>query len=94
MTQESINESIALNEKVIIMFGTYWNLQCYKMKPILEQIIEDGIKVVNIDIEVDVDLKTEYNISMIPTMLCYKNGNLVDNIVGISSKDMLIEELS
>jgi thioredoxin 1 len=59
--------------------------------PILEKFAEEnpGIKVVKVNVDDNQELAMEHNISSIPSLLVFKNGEAVDFAVGLQSKSAL-----
>lgn len=76
---------------VIVDFSTDWCGPCRLLKPYLEELDKtaDGrYKVVMIDAEREADLAAEYNITQVPVVLVFKQGQVVGNkFVGMASKD-------
>ena len=78
-------------------FESYKNgeLPCRMVGPIISELAEeyDGkIVVGKCDVEENDDVAAEYGIRNIPTILFFKNGELVDKFVGAASKAILDEK--
>ena len=74
---------------VLVDFWAEWCGPCKMVAPILDELATeyDGkIKIGKLNIDDDQDLATEYNIRAIPTLLIFKGGQVVDQIVGLRSK--------
>ena len=95
MTTKSIAdnnfESEVLNSSkpVLVDFWAEWCGPCKTIGPILEEISKekkDQIIVAKINIDKNPDTPIKYGIKGIPTLMLFNNGNLVDTMVGSSSK--------
>ena len=81
---------------VLVDFYADWCGPCQLMVPILEQVnaqLSGKIKVVKIDTEKYPELATEYEISALPTLVLFKEGQPVDRIEGAMSTPQLVQHL-
>jgi thioredoxin len=81
---------------VLVDFYADWCGPCQLMVPILEQVntqLSGKIKVVKIDTEKYPELATEYEISALPTLVLFKEGQPVDRIEGAMSAPQLVQHL-
>ncbi len=88
-------EVLEENGLVLVDFWASWCGPCKMLGPILDELSEEintKICKVNVD-EVDT-LAREYGIRSIPTMIIFKDGKPVDQLVGLMQKDSLKEKLS
>ena len=79
----------------VVDFWATWCGPCRMVGPIISELAEkyDGkITVGKCDIEEDEDLAVEFGIRNIPTILFFKNGELVDKLVGAQSKQKFEEK--
>ena len=51
--------------------------------------MDDKVKIAKINIDSNPDIPTKYNIMSIPTLLLFKNGELISNQVGLQEKSTL-----
>ena len=87
---------IKLDKPVLIDFFATWCGPCKMMSPIVEQIaeeLEDKVNVYKIDTDKDQELAYKYEIMSIPTFLIFKDGKLVNKLVGMRDKEELMKEL-
>ncbi len=81
---------------VLVDFYADWCGPCQLMVPILEQVnaqLSGKIKVVKIDTEKYPELATEYEISALPTLVLFKEGQPVDRIEGAMTAPQLVQHL-
>ena len=93
-------ESLVLRSDVPVLvdFWAPWCGPCRMMAPILDQVareMEGKMKVVKVNVEepVNLDLAQQYEIRSIPNMKLFRKGQVVQEVIGMRSKDMLMQEL-
>ena len=93
MKIEELNKLISENSNVIVKFGAPWCGPCKAMIPILKDVEENhNIKIIDIDVDEDLELASEYNIRSIPTLHYYKDGVKTDSTVGTVTKERIIDK--
>ena len=96
---ESNFEELVLNsdKPVLVDFWAVWCAPCRTIAPFVEQIATEyeGRAVVGkVDIEKAPEIASRYGIRNIPTLLFFKNGELVNKYVGMTSKATLANMLN
>lgn len=79
----------------VIDFWATWCGPCRMVGPIVSEMAEkyDGKVVVGkCDVEENEDLAAEFGIRNIPTILFFKNGEVVDKLIGAQSKEKFVEK--
>ena len=91
------NEISSSKIPVLVDFWAEWCGPCKSLGPILEEIskdLKDKLQVVKVNLDENQDLAMKYSIRSIPTLLLFKEGELVDTKVGLLPKSDLVEWLA
>ena len=89
-------EVIQSDKPVLVDFWATWCGPCKMISPIVDQIATEmagTAKVGKVDVDGNAALANRFNIRSIPTLLLFKNGELVDTITGATSKDNILAHL-
>lgn len=95
VTSENFDSLKNGNLPLVVDFWAEWCGPCKMISPIISQLAEeyDGRLVVGkCNVEDSEELAAEYGIRNIPTLLFFKNGQLVDKFVGAANKVKLQEK--
>ncbi|HCS47671.1 MAG: thioredoxin [Candidatus Aminicenantes bacterium RBG_19FT_COMBO_59_29] len=82
---------------VLIDFWAAWCVPCRMITPTVEQIAEshnEKLKVAKMNVDENMKTPGKYGIRGIPTLLLFKGGELKETMVGVQSKDKIIEIIS
>lgn len=96
ITDANFAEIINANQTVMIDFWATWCGPCQMIKPIVEEMAGDfeGKAIIGkIDVDENPQVSAQFGIRSIPTLLFFKNGELVDKVVGAASKTALTSKL-
>jgi thioredoxin 1 len=81
---------------VLVDFWAEWCGPCRMVLPIVEEIAAElagKAKVCKINVDDAPDLASQFDVASIPTLLIFKNGQVVDQMVGALPKVRLLEKL-
>ena len=95
ITKENFAELKAGNLPLVVDFWATWCGPCRMVAPIIEELAAkyDGkIVVGKCDVEDNEDLAAEFGIRNIPTILFFRNGEVVDKLIGAQSKGKFEEK--
>jgi len=90
------DEVLKSNLPVLVDFWAQWCGPCRAIAPIVEEIAVDlagKLKVTKVNVDEAGELAARYNIMSIPTLLVFKGGQVVQELVGAMSKDQLLSKL-
>ena len=92
VTDRNFAETVNKQGLVVVECWAVWCSPCRMLGPILEELARDYAgKIVfgKLNVDENHDIATEYQILSIPTMLVFKDGKLVDRIVGLAPRRLL-----
>lgn len=89
------NEVLKSDKKVLIDFYAEWCGPCKMLSPVVEKVAKENenIKFVRIDVDEEQNLAISYNIMSIPTLVVIEDGKEINRVVGLISKNELLELL-
>lgn len=86
-------EVLQSDKTVLVDFFANWCGPCKMLSPIVDEVAEEvsNIKVCKVNIDEARDLANKYDIMSIPTLLVFKNGNVVNTSLGLISKQKILD---
>ncbi len=79
-TDENAKEVIASGKAIVIDFWATWCGPCMRLAPVIDELAEeyaDRVVIGKYNVDDNTDLGTEYRIMSIPTLLFFKNGEMI-----------------
>jgi len=90
------NELIKSSKPTLVDFYTDWCGPCKVLSPIIEDVKKDlgeGATVLKVNIDNNVDVARMYQIRSIPTLMVFKEGEIVWRQNGVPQKEMIVESV-
>jgi len=82
---------------VLVDFWAEWCGPCKMIGPIIDQLsveLQGKIKIAKINVDESPELAGKFNVMSIPTLLIFKAGQPVDQIIGAMPKDKLLAKIN
>ena len=82
---------------VLVDFFATWCGPCKALTPIVDKLSEEmsgKVKIFKVDIDENSALATEYRVMSVPTMKLFKNGEVVETLVGLRPESELRDKLN
>jgi thioredoxin 1 len=89
-------EVLNSSSPVLVDFWAPWCGPCRQIAPVIEQLAGEntGIKIGKLNVDVAPNAAQSYGVSSIPTLMIFKNGEVVDRFVGVQPKTRLQEAIN
>lgn len=96
MTDANFNELLNSGKPLVVDFWAEWCGPCRMVAPIIEELAEeygDRVLIGKMDVDKNDEVCSQFGIRNIPTILFFKNGQLVDKQVGAAQKATLAAKI-
>jgi thioredoxin 1 len=91
ITKDNFEQEVLKSEKpVVVDFWAQWCGPCRAVGPIMDELSETYLgkaKVGKINVDEQGELAAKYRIMSIPTVMLFKNGEMIEKVIGARSKD-------
>ena len=98
ISSENFNQEVLESDiPVLVDFWAEWCGPCKQLAPTVEDVANEmigSIKVCKMDVDSNQDIAVQFGVRSIPTLLIFKNGEVVDQVIGNVGKDSIESMLS
>lgn len=92
INKDTFDKEVVESEQLVLAdFNADWCGPCRMLRPILEELDNDKIKIVSINIDNNDELTEKYNVSSIPCLILFDKGVEIKRNIGFISKEEIIK---
>lgn len=97
VNDSNFKETVLDSDKTVLVdFWAEWCMPCHMVAPVVEEIAKEhdgNLKVCKLNVDEGRDTAGTYGIMSIPTLALFKNGNMVEVMVGALPKESILEKI-
>lgn len=93
VSELDFEEIIGGDTLTVIDFSATWCMPCRLLAPILEEVADTktDVNFFNLDIDENEEIAKRFRIFSVPTLMAFKNGKVIDSLVGLNSYEEILE---
>jgi len=98
ITESNFEQEILKSDlPVLVDFWAEWCAPCRMIAPVIEELSKDlqgKMKVAKVNVDEAQELAAKFNVMSIPTLLVFKKGQPVDQLIGAMPKDQILKKIN
>ncbi len=94
LNSDTFDAAVKKDGLVLVDFWATWCGPCRMMAPVIDEIAEemaDSVTFAKVDVDENTLLAMSYRVSSIPAFVLFRNGEVVDKIIGAVPKDRIVQ---
>ena len=96
-TSENFQEKVLQSKlPVLVDFWATWCGPCQMMGPVLEELstnLEGKVVIGKLNVDENQEIAQNYQVMSIPNLILFKNGQIVDQVIGLQDKEALRQKI-
>ncbi|GHT32300.1 thioredoxin [Bacteroidia bacterium] len=96
ITDKNFGELLNSGKPLVVDFWAEWCGPCRMVGPVIEDLSKeysDRVMIGKVDVDANMDVTSQFGIRNIPTILFFKNGQLVDKVVGAAQRSTFVSKI-
>ena len=96
LTKETFDVTLNSTEPVLVDFWATWCGPCRMVGPVIEELAAEykgKAKVCKVDVDEQPEIAQRYQVMTIPTIMVFKNGEIVEKVIGVKPKTVFAQML-
>ena len=98
LTEENFDTIVNSGKVVLVDFWAEWCMPCKMIGPIVDELANemdtDKVTITKCDVDSQRNIAVKFSITSIPSILFFKDGKVMDQIVGAVPKKMLVDKIN
>ena len=97
LNNESFEKEVKEAEQIVLVdFYADWCGPCKMMSPIIEELaneVGDKVKICKLNVDECQDIAIQFNVMSIPTLVIFKDGQVINTLVGLQDKETILNSI-
>jgi len=98
LTEENFEKIVNSGKVVVVDFWAEWCMPCKMIGPIIDELSNemdvDKVTMAKCDVDSERNIAIKFSITSIPSILFFKDGKVMDQVVGAVPKRMIVDKIN